>query len=198
MPPTSHPQNVIRPTEPWNPTPIIDQFNTAFAIPQSALAPPSNSGYGSSPTLSVSQQGLQSQIGSQQYVPSPPSQGYTSNPYTPPHSSQQLPAAQQPYMQHAGQLDTSHHSQPPPHYFDSNVPSQEPVRVSAPQSYGATPYSGAIDTATMSSQNFVTPKQWQQSVASVFDPGGLKRKWDYDQMTSHQHGQMPSQYRRIG
>lgn len=26
---------------------------------------------------------------------------------------------------------------------------------------------------------FVSPRDWQQSVASAFDPEGLKRRWDY-------------------
>jgi len=29
-------------------------------------------------------------------------------------------------------------------------------------------------------QNFITPAMWQESVASVYESGALKRHWDYD------------------
>lgn len=46
---------------------------------------------------------------------------------------------------------------------------------------------------------FVTPKEWQQSVASVFDPSGLKRKWDYEQqMAMHNQGPKHRTYGRTG
>lgn len=36
--------------------------------------------------------------------------------------------------------------------------------------------------ATGALPNFVTPAMWQESVASVYE-GGLKRAWDYDEMS---------------
>ncbi|KAI8624232.1 fungal-specific transcription factor domain-containing protein [Xylariaceae sp. FL1651] len=42
-----------------------------------------------------------------------------------------------------------------------------------PQQYSAPPV-----------QTFVTPAMWQESVASVYESGGLKRHWDYDSGTS--------------
>jgi hypothetical protein len=27
---------------------------------------------------------------------------------------------------------------------------------------------------------FITPAMWQESVASVYESGGMKRSWDYD------------------
>ncbi|KAJ8123906.1 hypothetical protein ONZ43_g260 [Nemania bipapillata] len=47
---------------------------------------------------------------------------------------------------------------------------------------------GALSTSTAqlphqqysAPQTFVTPAMWQESVASVYESGGLKRQWDYD------------------
>ena len=41
----------------WNPTPIINQFNVAFSIPQSALAPPPPPQMQTYPTMSFPRQG---------------------------------------------------------------------------------------------------------------------------------------------
>ncbi len=153
----------------WNPTPIIDQFNTAFAIPPSALAPPG--AYGSPPM----------HIGGGYSNPSPPYPAAAAYPPPPQHRRprQQQQQQQQYYQQQ------QHHPQPP--YLDTSAANAMPantmpsgqqtqVQLSTPQS--ANPYT---QNAHSANAVYVTPKEWQQSVASVFDPGGLKRRWtDYD------------------
>ena len=115
----------------WNPTPIIDQWHTAFSIPPSQLGPPSSHSSSSPISLPVSS--------STSHTPQTLSPTH-SNPYAPQYS----PAS-------------AITSAPQPHH----MPPQQP-------SY------------TNSGPIFVTPKEWQQSVASVYDPGGMKRRWDYD------------------
>jgi len=146
MPPTSYPQQTIPAESQWNPTPIIDQFNTAFAIPPSQLAPPptGHSPYGSSPPHEIPQQ---------TYYPQNQPQ-YSPAVYSQQHQQQQQQQQQQNYMQ-------------TPQYTDSTIASQ--------------PIPQATPTYIPQAAVFVTPKQWQQSVASVFDPGGLKRRWGYEQ-----------------
>lgn len=138
----------------WNPTPIINQFDTAFAIPPSALAPPPSlyGGSGSSPPANM--QTLQASFASG----SSPTYGTASQNY-----AQQQQQQQQHYFAAQGQTfaDTS-----------SPVAAQTPQLPSAAATSYATGMMGAM---------FVTPRQWQQSVANVIDPGGLKRRWDYDQ-----------------
>lgn len=55
----------------------------------------------------------------------------------------------------------------------------------APQMAQGPPGGGPVAAAAAFVQHppdnvYVTPKQWQQSVASVYE-GGLKRRWDYMQ-----------------
>lgn len=151
----------------WNPTPIIDQFNTAFAIPPSALAPPG--AYGSPPM----------HMGGDYSNPSPP---YPTAAAYPPPPQHRRPSHQQ-YFQQQSQHQ-QHHPQPP--YLDTTaanampantIPRGQQMQMQMPTPQSANPY-----TANAHSANavYVTPKEWQQSVASVFHPGGLKRRWtDY-------------------
>ena len=127
----------------WNPTPIIDHWNTAFAIPPSAMAPPSShsqSPSSSMPVLPHTNRNIS------------PSQ--TSQPYTPVYPAQ----ATQPVMQQQT------------HYFGHQAQQSQyqPAMVQPSPSY-------VTDLPV-----FVTPKDWQQSVASVFDASRLKRRWDYN------------------
>lgn len=212
LPPTSNPANSMTPTEQWNPTPIIDQFATAFAIPQSALAPPSVSSYGSSPPVTLPPQGYHSQMHNQQYVPSPTSAGgYSSHHYTPSPTSQSMTNTQTfppPHPHNLTQPRTtpghynSHHNVNS--YFDPTFvqpPNSNQVPVS--QGYRSASMSGNFeappDVAGVNGPVYVTPKEWQQSVASVFDPNGLKRKWGHEQQLGmQQSGHHPGHYGRIG
>jgi hypothetical protein len=126
----------------WNPTPIIDQWNTAFAIPPSAMAPPNN--HSRSPSSNIPMQPQSSQRIS-------PSQ--TSRSYAPMYP----PGATQPVLQQQSHHYYAHQSQ---------------------QQY-LTPVPQQPSTFVADAPIFVTPKDWQQSVTSVFDPGRLKRRWAY-------------------
>jgi len=125
----------------WNPTKIFDQWNTAFATPAAALAPPPSSANSNSPPLPLSMASVPQSM--------------------PPLQTQY---AQHPYPQVAGM--TSLPQVPQPQIPQPNYMSGAPV--------------------------FVSPKDWQQSVASVFDPEGLKRRWNYGpgEMGEHQAKRM--------
>lgn len=212
LPPTSNPTNTMAPAEQWNPTPIIDQFATAFAIPQSALAPPSVSSYGSSPPVTMPQQGFHTQMHNPQYIPSPTSAGgYSSHQYTPSPTSQSMTNTQSfpsPHPQNLTQPRTTpghytaHHNVNS--YFDPTFV-QPPNSNSMPatQSYRSSSIGGAYEappgSAGVNGPVYVTPREWQQSVASVYDPNGLKRKWDQEQQLGlQQHGHHTGQYGGIG
>jgi hypothetical protein len=127
----------------WNPTPIIDQWNTAFAIPPSAMAPPSSHSQSPSSSIPMLHQTPQN------ITPLQTSQSFASM-YPSGAAQPVFPQQTQHYYSHQAQQQQN---QPP-------VPQQPPKYVAdAPV--------------------FVTPKDWQHSVASVFDPGRLKRRWDY-------------------
>lgn len=115
----------------WNPTPIFHQWNTAFSIPQAALAPPSGT------------------------TPTPPPMSFPTMPQqssTPISSSTSNPYMKQ-YPTSAGGSLTSAPQQPASQTSQGGYPN-----------------------------TFVSSKQWQQSVASVFDPDGLKRRWVYSDL----------------
>ena len=122
----------------WNPMPIIDQWNNAFSIPPSQMAPPSN--HSSSPTSSLPPHA--------QPVP----QLIPQTPYPQPYTQTNIVA---PLFQQ--QTLISYHI--PQHQLTHTMPQTQAPFVS-------------------DSPMFVTPRDWQQSVASVFDPGSLKRRWD--------------------
>jgi hypothetical protein len=134
--PSSYPQQIAPAVDEsqWNPTPIFHQWNTAFSIPQAALAPPPN-------VISTSPPTSYPVMPQQSGTPISPS---NSNPYM-----TQYPAS-------AGVSITS-------------APQQQQQQ----QQTSQTVKSGYPTT-------FVSSKQFQQSVASVFDPDGLKRRWTYD------------------
>lgn len=195
VPPTSTPTNVMTPTEPWNPTPIINQFNTAFAIPPSALAPPQASSYGPNSPVVMNMQNYGQMAN--QHMPSPMSAGgYSSHQaYTPSPTSQPMSQPQS-FMPPAAQ------AVPPPQLTPTHYPQQQsyfeagmaqPQTSQIPQQIQSTPQSqtGRSDAALPNMPVYVTPKEWQQSVASVFDPGGMKRKWDYEQQLAMQQGRAP-------
>ena len=127
----------------WNPTPIIDQWNTAFAIPPSAMAPPSSHSQSPSSGMPVLPQKTQNISPSQ-----------ASQPYTPVYPS----PISQPVMQQQTQ-------------FFGHQAQQSRYQPTMPQ-----PSPSYVAEAPV----FVTPKDWQQSVASVFDPSRLKRRWAYN------------------
>ncbi|KAJ9615056.1 hypothetical protein H2200_001130 [Cladophialophora chaetospira] len=146
----------------WNPTPIMDQFDTAFAIPPSALAPPPSmyGGSGASPPGS-----MQSIHQAASFAPTgSPTYGTTASPnyaHQPIHQQQQ----QQHYF--AAQQAQSFHEASPPIATNPQLPQVQ-----------ATGYATAgVGGAAM----FVTPQQWQQSVANVIETGRLKRRWEYTQ-----------------
>lgn len=203
MPPTSNPNSALTPTEPWNPTPIIDQFQTAFAIPQSALAPPPTSSYGSSPPVTLPQQNYHAQMQHQHYVPSPTSAGgYSAHPYTPSPTAQPMSNPQafmQPQSQATppGQMTPGQYSQQQGvnSYFETNMNQQsQQAHQDMPVSESYSNNSRTAETGGLHVPVYVTPKEWQQSVASVFDPNGLKRKWGYE----HQQRQPSGHYASIG
>ncbi|EXJ67328.1 uncharacterized protein A1O5_09341 [Cladophialophora psammophila CBS 110553] len=141
----------------WNPTPIMDQFDTAFAIPPSALAPPPSLYGGSGASPPGNMHSMQASFTST----NSPTYGTTSLPsYTP---QQQQP--QQHYF--ATQQPQSYQDTSPPMVSNSQLP------MSAGTAYATTGVGGA--------PMLVTPQQWQQSVANVIDAGRLKRRWDYAQ-----------------
>lgn len=129
----------------WNPTPIIDQWNTAFGIPTSAMAPPSS--HSQSPSISIP------------VLPQTPqnvSPPQSLQSYAPMYSSD----ATQPVLHQQTHHYYGHQAQPAQHY-------QPPIPQESPRYVADVPA-------------FVTPKDWQHSVASVFDPSRLKRRWDYN------------------
>lgn len=204
MPPTSNPTSAMTLTDQWNPTPIIDQFQTAFSIPQSALAPPPASSYSSSsPPVTLPQQNFHAQMQNQQYMPSPTSAGgYSSHNYTPSPTSQTIATSQtfpSPHAHHLTQPRTTPGHYAPQQsmnsYFDPNlVQGTHATPMSASQSYGTNGMSAGVDGPV-----YVTPKEWQQSVASVFDLNGRKRKWGHEQqMGIPQPAHQSGQYGRIG
>ncbi|KAK5948083.1 hypothetical protein OHC33_010925 [Knufia fluminis] len=209
---TNNPNNATPPTEQWNPTPIINQFNTAFAIPQSALAPPPPSSYSSSPPINLPQQSLHLQMQNQQFVPSPTSATpYSAHPYTPSPTSQPMPNPQAffpPYSRTGPQpqMAPGHYSQQQPanSYFEPGM-NQQPDSSQMSGSGTFAPsninFSPNPESAGASAPVYVTPKEWQQSVASVFDPSGLKRKWGYEQqlpVAMQQQGHPSGRYGNAG
>ena len=112
----------------WDPSRLISQWDSAFAIPPSAMAPP---GSGNSPPITTTMN-----------IPMSSSQAI---PHGQPASSQQMYAQQYP-------------------------PQTGMTALATPQSMPQQPYAGP-------SPVFVSSKAWQQSVASVYDPNGLKRSW---------------------
>jgi hypothetical protein len=147
----------------WNPTPIFQQWNTAFSIPAAALAPPPPPP-SATPTSSSSHQALHfANLPVQSTLPISPA---SSNPYVtqyPASAGIALVPQPSPQQQRQQQVTTT-------------AASATPNTITPPQIN----YAGA----------FVSSKQWQQSVASVFDPGGLKRRWNYGvDAGDHQHQQ---------
>ncbi|KAI9740988.1 MAG: hypothetical protein M1834_002699 [Cirrosporium novae-zelandiae] len=72
-----------------------------------------------------------------------------------------------PLQVHPGNHDVSH--------YPDTIQSQSQVPLSLQTLPQPQPYSQANYSSIPS---FVTPSEWQQSVASVYDPAGLKRRWD--------------------
>jgi hypothetical protein len=157
-----HPQTAAPSEFKWNPTPIMDRFDTAFAIPPSAFAPPpphnmygGGGGSGSSPPPG-SMQSMQTSFAST----SSPTYGVVS-------SSQNYPQQQQQQQYFAQQ----------PQSFSDMSP---PVVADMSQLPGAS--SSSAPGAYAGNAMFVTPRQWQQSVATVIDPSRYnKRRWDFEQ-----------------
>lgn len=194
MPPTSNANNAATPTEPWNPTPIIDQFNTAFAIPQSALAPPPPSSYSSSPPVSMPQQKIHSQAQQQHYATPPMSmQSYQSHHTYHPSPTSQPMANPQNYMhQPTPQLTPSHYAQNRPvnSYFDTSMDQKIPHLTQQPQVSSAyDSMNGAYTTnaqyGDVNAPVYVTPKEWQRSVAGVFDAGSKRKRGYEPQLVMH-------------
>ena len=140
----------------WNPTPIIEQWNTAFSIPQAALAPPVSHGHNQSSNI--------------------PAYAHSYQPASVPQTTQ----APTPQYQQAsiGHTYTQHHQQAYSQYNYQSQPQQAMPQQTMPQQQQQQSYAPPAPT-------FVTPKDWQQSVASVFDPNGLKRRWDPSTFEGH-------------
>ncbi|KAK5088504.1 hypothetical protein LTR05_002724 [Lithohypha guttulata] len=182
--------------EPWNPTPIINQFNAAFAIPESALAPPPPppSNYTSSSPVTLAHQNFGQHVQAHTHLPSPISaSGYNSrHPYTPSPTSQPM-AHPQSYIQTTPQpqLTPSHYPQQQTGnpYFDSSMNNhhrRQSTHVQQQMQGSHRPYSSIKGEPVVPNEPvYVTPREWQQSVASVFDPG-LKRKYEYEQQGAMQ------------
>lgn len=146
----------------WNPTPIMDQFDTAFAIPASALAPPPSlyGGSGASPPGSMHNMHQPASFAST----SSPTYGTTTSPN---YAQQQQIHQQQQQHYFAAQQTQSFHETSPPITTNPHLPQAQAA------GYATTGAGGAA--------MFVTPQQWQQSVANVIDAGRLKRRWEYTQ-----------------
>ena len=138
----------------WNPTPIINQFNVAFSIPQSALAPPPPQTF---------HQGRQSSYSfDSSHFPQPHPQAYPTLSY--PQQSYITPGQPQQVAAEYGHTppQISPHQHPLPQY---TVQAPQP-----PQQY--------TNPAQMVPEpTYVSARDWQQSVATVMDSGGLKRRW---------------------
>ena len=144
----------------WNPTPIFQQWNTAFSIPQSAFAP------APSPTPSSQTSAFSSATGIQQSRASltPPNTGVYMAQYSGPSHALSSASSDQASMIHTQRQQ--HYQHHPQQQQQQQQPQQQQQQTSqVPQtSYPA---------------SYVSPKEWQQSVASVFNPDGLKRRWNY-------------------
>ncbi|KIW65806.1 hypothetical protein PV04_08029 [Phialophora macrospora] len=153
----------------WNPTPIMDQFDTAFAIPPSALAPPPSLYGGSGASPPGNMQNLHH--GASFASTGSPTYTSTTSPGYPAQQHQQRQQQHQQHQQHqhyfAAQQGQSFHDTSPPVASHAQLPQAQAT------GYATTGVSGA--------SMFVTPQQWQQSVANVIDAGRLKRRWDYTQ-----------------
>jgi hypothetical protein len=148
----------------WNPTPIIDQFNQAFAIPASALAPPA---FTSSPPVQMTSGHPNYNI---QNTPSPPYPAATTFP--PSQQHQAYYADMQRQQQHHQQQHQQPQQQHMQQYIDSGHSGGAMSHSMQQAALAAAGYGQAPPDSV-----YVTPKQWQQSVASVYE-GGLKRRWD--------------------
>lgn len=146
--PTEYTQQAYASVEeqPWNPTPILNQFNHAFSfIPPTGLAPPPSSTPSSQDSTYAATAGLQS------LQPS----------LSPPGSASYLPQYSMSMSQSVSASTTQEHVYPT-------------------QYAAATPQaSGNAPTAS-----YVSPGEWQRSVASVFNPDGLKRRMDPSEMAA--------------
>lgn len=57
---------------------------------------------------------------------------------------------------------------------------QYPVQYGQPAKVPSVPQAQSLSQSHFSGQPVLfTARDWQQSVASVFDPNGLKRRWNY-------------------
>lgn len=210
----------------WNPTPIIDQFNMAFALPQSALAPPPVCTYGSSPPLMTpptmpaqnihaqmhrlqqqqQQQQQHNQMSAMQhpsFTTSPPSLNpdMSTSYMTPRSMAQTTPSAA--YMTPSPPIE------PPPQMLSAQAAAtanaqafiiQQQMQAQLMQQAQAVQAQQQLQQQPLTIQQtaqgfgfqpppppqpvpvpvYATARQWQQAVANVIDPGGLKRKWNFD------------------
>jgi hypothetical protein len=154
----------------WNPTPIMDQFDTAFAIPPAALAPPPSMYGGSGASPPGNMQGMHHSAASFTSTGSP-SYGVTTSPPYPQH-----PPGQQQQQHYYNTQQAPSHVQQTQQYHDASPPIVANAQLPQGQAQAAA-YTVGAGGAPM----FVTPQQWQQSVANVIDPGRLKRRWEFAQ-----------------
>ena len=61
-----------------------------------------------------------------------------------------------------------------------------------PASMAPPPQIQTVQSYTSNGPSFVSPSMWQDTVASTYDPGGLKRRWDMDSS----YGSDPMQMKR--
>lgn len=213
----------------WNPTPIIDQFNMAFALPQSALAPPPPSTYGSSPPLTTPppmpaqnihaqmhrlQQQQQQQQHNQLSAVQHPTFSATSPCLDPDMSTSYMTSGSMAQTTpSAAYLTPSPPIEPPPRMLSAQAAAnanaqafliqqqmqvqmlqqsqaaqqsqqqlqQQPLTLQqTAQGFGFQPPPQPPPLQPQAVPVYATARQWQQAVANVIDPGGLKRKWNFD------------------
>lgn len=67
----------------------------------------------------------------------------------------------------------------PTHGVQTPVTNQYPIQYGTPAKTTPVAPSHPMSQSHLGGQIVFTARDWQQSVASVYDPNGLKRRWNY-------------------